>query len=120
MNDSIVALLTYLTQSLGSLGCAIITLSLGIRISLLPLTIKLARRAQRNQEMMRVLQPEIEQFVNERKEQFREMFKQKQFAAMNTLFAKLDANTNVIKLPDGLRYEILKSGSVPYIGCTDM
>jgi YidC/Oxa1 family membrane protein insertase len=61
MNDTIVALLAYLTQSLGSLGCAIITLSLCIRIALLPLTIKLARRSRRNQELMRVLQPEIEQ-----------------------------------------------------------
>jgi YidC/Oxa1 family membrane protein insertase len=62
MNDTVVALLAYLTQSFdGSLGCAIITLSLGVRVALLPLTIKLARRAQRNQEMMRALQPEIEQ-----------------------------------------------------------
>ena len=61
MNDTIVVLLTYLTQSLGSLGCAILALSMGVRIALLPLTIKLARRAQRNQERMRVLQPEIDQ-----------------------------------------------------------
>jgi YidC/Oxa1 family membrane protein insertase len=61
MSETIVVLLAYLTQSLGSLGCAILTLSMGIRIALLPLTIKLARRAQRNQEKMRVLQPEIEE-----------------------------------------------------------
>jgi YidC/Oxa1 family membrane protein insertase len=61
MNDTIVALLAYLTQSFGgSLGWAIITLSLGIRVALLPLTMKLARRAQRNQEIMRALQPEME------------------------------------------------------------
>jgi len=61
MNDTLVVLLSYLAQSLGSLGCAIITLSLGIRLALLPLTLKLARRARRNQELMRALQPEIEQ-----------------------------------------------------------
>ena len=61
MNDTLVVLLTYLAQSFGSLGCAIITLSLGIRLALLPLTLKLARRARRKQELMRALQPEIEQ-----------------------------------------------------------
>jgi YidC/Oxa1 family membrane protein insertase len=62
MNDMIIALLASLSQSFGgSPGCAIIILSLGIRVALLPLTIKLARRARRNQEIMRILQPEIEQ-----------------------------------------------------------
>jgi YidC/Oxa1 family membrane protein insertase len=62
MNDTIIALLAYLTQLFGgSLGCAILTLSLGARVALLPLSIKLARRARRNQEIMRLLQPEIEQ-----------------------------------------------------------
>lgn len=62
MNDMIIGLLASLSHSFGgSLGWAIITLSLGIRIALLPLTIRLARRARRNQEMMRALQPEIEQ-----------------------------------------------------------
>ena len=44
MNDMLIALLAYLAQSFGSLGCAIIIVSLGIRAALLPLTIKLARR----------------------------------------------------------------------------
>jgi YidC/Oxa1 family membrane protein insertase len=62
MNDMIIALLASLSHSFGgSLGCAIIIVSLGIRVALLPLTIKLARRARRNQEIMRILQPEIEQ-----------------------------------------------------------
>ncbi len=62
MNDMIVAFLGTLTHALGgSPGCAIIVLSLGIRIALLPLTIRLARRARRKQEIMRMLQPEIEQ-----------------------------------------------------------
>src|SRR6266498_2006064 len=56
------AALAHLVQLFGgSLGCAIIVLSLGLRIALLPLTIKLARRAGRNQELLRSLQPEIEE-----------------------------------------------------------
>jgi YidC/Oxa1 family membrane protein insertase len=62
MNDMIIGLLASLAHSCGgNLGCAILVLSLGIRAALLPLTIKLARRARRNQEIMRALQPEIEQ-----------------------------------------------------------
>src|SRR5262245_45943572 len=61
MNDSIVTLITSLSDSLGgSLGFAIVVLSLTIRVALLPLTIKLARRARRNQEIIQKLQPEIE------------------------------------------------------------
>ena len=61
MNDMMVALLASLSHSFGgSLGWAIVTLSLGIRVALLPLTISLARRARRNQEIMQRLQPEID------------------------------------------------------------
>ena len=56
----IIALLANLSHSFGgSLGWAIVVLSLGIRVALLPLTISLARRARRNQEIMKRLQPEI-------------------------------------------------------------
>ena len=61
MNDMIVALLAQISQFLGgSLGWSIIVLSFGIRVALLPLTIRLARRARRHQELMQRLQPEIE------------------------------------------------------------
>lgn len=53
----------------------------------------------------------VDQFVSERKQQFQEDFRQKQMAAMASLFEELDKNTNVVKLQDGLRYEILKPGS---------
>ena len=60
-------------------GYAIIILSLGIRVALLPLTIRLARRALRNQEIMRALQPEVEQlrkrFEKKPKRFFEEMRK---------------------------------------------
>jgi YidC/Oxa1 family membrane protein insertase len=62
MNDMIIGLLAALAHSFGgSLGWAIITLSLGIRVALLPLTLRLARRARRNQEILHALQPEMEQ-----------------------------------------------------------
>ena len=62
MNDLIINLIASLAHSLGgNLGCAILVLSLGIRAALLPLTIRLGRRARRNQEIMRALQPEIDQ-----------------------------------------------------------
>src|SRR5882724_2569837 len=60
MNDMIIALLANLSHSFGgSLGWAIVVLSLGIRVALLPLTISLTRRGRRNQEIMQRLQPEI-------------------------------------------------------------
>jgi YidC/Oxa1 family membrane protein insertase len=88
MNDVVIGLLISLSQSFGgSLGCAIIVLSLGVRAMLLPLTIRLARRAQRNQEIMRVLQPEIEQL--------RKRFEKKPerlFDEMRKLYRKHDCN----------------------------
>src|SRR4051812_44723212 len=62
MHDSILALLTYLAHQFGgSTGWAIVSLSVGIRVALLPLTVVLSRRAMRGQELIRKLQPEIEQ-----------------------------------------------------------
>jgi len=86
MSDMFVALLAYLAQEFGgSLGCAIITLSLGMRVALLPLTIKLARRGRRNQEIMQALQPEIEQL----KRRF-EKKPERLFEEMHRLYKKHD------------------------------
>jgi YidC/Oxa1 family membrane protein insertase len=61
MHNLLTAVLAYLVQCFaGNLGYAILALSLSIRVALLPVTIKLARRAQRNQEILRALQPEID------------------------------------------------------------
>jgi len=61
MHNLLAAALVYLVQLFGgSLGYAIVALSLGIRVALLPLTIRLARRSLRSQQMARALQPEIE------------------------------------------------------------
>ena len=86
MNDTVVALLAYLTQIFGgSLGWAILALSFGVRLALLPLTIKLARRARRNQEIMQALQPEIEQL----KKRF-EKKPERLFQEMRDLYRKHD------------------------------
>lgn len=56
------ATLIYLVQLFGgSLGWAIVVLSLGIRAALLPVTIRIARRSLRSQAILRSLQPEIEE-----------------------------------------------------------
>ena len=61
MTPALVSILALLDQVLGgSLGGAIVALSLGVRIALLPLTIRLARRAQRNQAALLALRPEME------------------------------------------------------------
>jgi YidC/Oxa1 family membrane protein insertase len=88
MNDMIVGILGSLTHALGgSLGCAIIVLSLGIRVALLPLTIRLARRARRNQEIMRMLQPEIEQLKKRFEEKPGRLFRE-----MRQLYQKHDCS----------------------------
>ncbi|MFT3780483.1 MAG: YidC/Oxa1 family membrane protein insertase [Nibricoccus sp.] len=61
MDISLTALFGSLVNVLGgNLGWAILALSLGIRVALLPLTLRLARRAFRNQKIAQALQPEID------------------------------------------------------------
>jgi len=88
MNDMIIAWLANLSQLLGgSLGWGIIVLSLGIRAALLPLTIRLARRARRNQEIMQRLQPEIERLKKRHEKKPERLFKE-----MHELYRKHDCN----------------------------
>jgi YidC/Oxa1 family membrane protein insertase len=64
--DFLVMILVTLSQAYGgSLGLAIVTVSLGARLLLLPIMLKLARRAQKRQAKLLALQPEIEQ-INKR------------------------------------------------------
>src|SRR5436190_24061536 len=88
MNDLIIALLASLTHSFGgSLGFAIIVLSLCIRVALLPLTIRLARRARQNQEIMQRLRTEIE-----RLQQRYERKPERLFEEMRKLYKKHDCS----------------------------
>jgi len=58
----IAVVFTWLIQLFGgSVGLAIITLSSSVRIALLPLSIRLAQRAKKQQEILLKLQPEIEE-----------------------------------------------------------
>jgi YidC/Oxa1 family membrane protein insertase len=61
MTETLIALLSSLTLHLGgSLGCAILALSFGVRVALMPLTLRLARRMLKNQEIALTLKPEID------------------------------------------------------------
>jgi FKBP-type peptidyl-prolyl cis-trans isomerase len=55
----------------------------------------------------------VEAFVNGRREQVRAAARQKRLSEKNALFAALKQNTNVVELPSGLRYEIVKPGQGP-------
>ena len=114
MNDMVIALLANLSHSFGgSLGWAVVVVSLGIRVALLPLTIKLARRGRRNQEIMQRLQPEIEQL----KKRF-EKKPERLFEEMRKLYRKHDCSPfdlptlvgSVIQLPIfGILYSSIRS-----------
>lgn len=58
--------------------------------------------------------PAVEQFVNDHRKQAQLAFQRKQLADWEALFARLKQNPNVVELPSGLRYEILKPGHGPY------
>jgi len=58
--------------------------------------------------------PSVKQFIAARGEHIRLATKQKRLDEMIALFAQLKQNTNIIELPDGLRYEIVKAGTGPY------
>jgi len=60
------------------------------------------------------INPAVQKFISDRREKIRLATKQKRLDEMNTLFAQLKDNTNVVELPDGLRYEILKPGTGPF------
>ena len=88
MNDMVIVLLANLSHLLGgSLGWGIVVLSLGIRVALLPLTIGLARRARRNQEIMQRLQPEIERLKQRYDKKPERLFKE-----MRELYRKHDCS----------------------------
>jgi FKBP-type peptidyl-prolyl cis-trans isomerase len=63
---------------------------------------------------MQKLFPLAEQFVTARREKIRAETRQKQLAENAALFDRLKQNSDVIKLPDGLCYEIIKPGTGPY------
>ncbi len=125
MNDAAVALLASLSHLFGgSLGWAIIVFSLGIRVALLPLSISLARRARRNQEMMQRLQPQIDRLRKRYEKQ-----PERLWGEMNRLYRQHDCSPfdlralvgNFIQLPvfgmlySGIRSSVASSGAFLWI-----
>jgi FKBP-type peptidyl-prolyl cis-trans isomerase len=60
------------------------------------------------------IQPDVERFISDRREQAWQAYKKRRNAETEAFFAELKKNTNVVTLPSGLGYEILKPGSGPY------
>ncbi|HTZ20865.1 MAG TPA: FKBP-type peptidyl-prolyl cis-trans isomerase [Opitutaceae bacterium] len=58
--------------------------------------------------------PLISEFVNKKQSEFVEKLRKQGVADTAAFFAKLKENKNVVELPSGLRYEILKPGEGAY------
>jgi FKBP-type peptidyl-prolyl cis-trans isomerase len=58
--------------------------------------------------------PAVERYVAERWQKVRQETRRRRLAEMEACFAALKKKTNVVELPGGLRYEILRAGVGPY------
>lgn len=58
--------------------------------------------------------PELEAFLGKKQENFMTKLRYQQIADGNAFFTKLAENKNVVNLPSGLRYEIVKAGSTTF------
>lgn len=58
--------------------------------------------------------PMVDEFMQKKQTAYMAKVKDKNAADAQALFAKLKENKNVVELPDGLRYEILKPGAGAY------
>ena len=63
--------------------------------------------------------PKMDEFMQKKQAAYLAKVKQQSTAANLAFFAKLKENKNIIELPDGLRYEILKAGEGPNPKSTD-
>jgi FKBP-type peptidyl-prolyl cis-trans isomerase len=63
--------------------------------------------------------PAMDEFIQKRQAALLQSMKTKNMGEAADFFTKLAANKNVIELPDGLRYEILKPGDGPAPKLTD-
>jgi FKBP-type peptidyl-prolyl cis-trans isomerase len=64
--------------------------------------------------------PKMDEFMQKKMTAHMDKLKEKNVAEATALFAKLKENKNVIELPSGLRYEILKQGEGPSPKATDI
>lgn len=58
--------------------------------------------------------PQVEEFMQKKQTAYMAKLKQKNLAETTAFFAKLKDNKNIVELPDGLRYEIVKPGTGAY------
>lgn len=63
--------------------------------------------------------PKMDEFMQKKQQAYLSKLKEKNTGANLEFFKKLDANQAVVKLPSGLRYEILKQGDGPAPKATD-
>jgi len=63
--------------------------------------------------------PSMDAFIQKRQTALLQTMKERNLSEAAAYFAKLKANPNVVELPDGLRYEILKAGGGPAPKPTD-
>ncbi len=59
------------------------------------------------------IMPDVEKLAKARREKVVQAITEKNRAEAKKYFAELDKNTNVVKLPDGLRYQIIRPGTGP-------
>jgi FKBP-type peptidyl-prolyl cis-trans isomerase len=59
------------------------------------------------------IEPDVDKFIADERDKAQEAFKEKQLADMQAFFADLKKNKNVVELPSGLCYEIIKPGVGP-------
>ncbi len=57
--------------------------------------------------------PKMDEFMQKKQAAYLAKVKQQSLAANTAFFAKLKENKNIVELPSGLRYEILKAGEGP-------
>ncbi len=65
------------------------------------------------------IRPQLETFMQTRQESFLSKLRDRNLNESKEFFEKLRENKNVVELPDGLRYEIIKPGTGAYPKATD-
>jgi len=117
MTDMLIALISFLDQVLGgSLGGAIILVSFGTRILLMPLSIRLARRATRNQALALSLQPEVDAIKRKYEKKPERVFEETMKVYKKHNYSPFDATTMLggfLQFPVfGLLYKSIKRSLV--------
>lgn len=117
MNDTLALLMSTLASMFdGSMGWAILLLALAVRLALLPLTLRLSRKALINQQKIKALHPQIEAIKSRLKGK-----PQETFAAVSALYKEngvrvFDRSSvlgALVQLPVfGLLYRSIQNASV--------